>query len=348
MFEELPSLKIQFATLSTQLSDPAVLANLYEYIDISKKYSHLEKIINKYDEYIALDAELEAVYGALNALEEPEMISYFTTELNLIRGKRENAIKQLKYLLNPSSTVEQKNVLLEIRAGAGGEEAALFAEEILAMYIRYAETQKWSVTLIDDAESNLGGSKNATILIEGENAYAKLKNESGVHRVQRVPQTESSGRVHSSTITVAILEETESIELNIDMSDIRVDTFCATGPGGQGTNTTYSAVRLTHLPSGLVVSCQDGRSQIKNKEQAMRVLSMRLRELENQKQHKAVATERRQQIGTGDRSEKIRTYNFKENRVTDHRVNYTTHQLESFLNGKIDELIDILMHSNIN
>jgi len=234
-------------------------------------------------------------------------------------------------------------VILEIRAGTGGDEATLFAGEIMRMYSRYAERQKWRVQILEASESGIGGLKEAILLIEGDRVYSKLKHESGVHRVQRVPQTEASGRIHTSAITVAVLPEAEEVDIKIDPKDLRIDTFCSSGPGGQSVNTTYSAVRLTHLPTNTVVSMQDEKSQIKNREKAMRVLRSRLLEMEQQKQHDAIASERRSMVGSGDRSEKIRTYNFKDNRVTDHRIGYTSHQLDLFMEGAIGDLIDALV-----
>ncbi|MEK7834435.1 MAG: peptide chain release factor 1, partial [Acidobacteriota bacterium] len=256
-----------------------------------------------------------------------------------LEARRIKAEEELKVLLLPKDPNDEKNVILEIRAGTGGEEACLFAGEILRMYARYAERLGWKLQITESAETGLGGIQKAEAIIEGDRVYSKLKHESGVHRVQRVPQTETSGRIHTSAITVAVLPEAEEVDVKIEAKDIRTDTFCSSGPGGQSVNTTYSAVRLTHLPSGLVVSMQDEKSQIKNREKAMRVLRSRLYELEQQKQHDAIAAERKSMVGSGDRSEKIRTYNFKENRVTDHRIGLTLHQLDLIMEGGIDELI---------
>jgi len=249
---------------------------------------------------------------------------------------------ELKLLLIPSDPNDEKNVILEIRAGTGGDEASLFAGDILRMYGRYAERQGWKFEILDASESGIGGIKEAIALIEGQKVYSKLKHESGVHRVQRVPKTESSGRIHTSAITVAILPEAEEVDVKIDPKDLRIDTFCSSGPGGQSVNTTYSAVRITHLPTNVVVSMQDEKSQIKNREKAMRVLRARLQELEEQKQHAAEASERKSMVGSGDRSEKIRTYNFKENRVSDHRIGLTIHQLDQVMEGNLDEIIQAL------
>jgi peptide chain release factor 1 len=251
--------------------------------------------------------------------------------------------EDLKILLLPKDPNDEKNVFLEVRAGTGGDEATLFAAEILRMYARYADRQGWKMQILDSSESSIGGLKEAVAMIEGDRVYSKFKHESGVHRVQRVPQTESSGRIHTSAVTVAVLPEAEEVDVHIDPKDLRIDTFCSSGPGGQSVNTTYSAVRITHLPTNTVVSCQDEKSQIKNKEKALRVLRSRLQEIEKQKQQDAISAERKQQVGSGDRSEKIRTYNFKENRVTDHRIGYTSHQLDLFMEGDIGDLIQALV-----
>jgi peptide chain release factor 1 len=264
-------------------------------------------------------------------------------ELTSLVEKRDGLLAELKVLLVPKDPNDEKNVILEIRAGTGGDEATLFAAEMVRMYSRYAERQRWKFEVMEASESGIGGLKEAIVLIEGNKVYSKLKHESGVHRVQRVPQTEASGRIHTSAITVAVLPEAEEVDVKIDAKDLRIDTFCSSGPGGQSVNTTYSAVRLTHLPSGVVVSMQDEKSQIKNREKAMRVLRARLQELEEDKQHAAQASERRSMVGSGDRSEKIRTYNFKENRVTDHRIGLTIHQLDLVMEGNLDPFIDALV-----
>src|SRR6185503_19140027 len=271
---------------------------------------------------------------------DAEMLSLAQTELSELQQRRAILEDELKALLVPTDPNDEKNVILEIRAGTGGDEATLFAAEIVRMYSRYGERQGWKVQVLDASESGIGGLKEAILLIEGNRVYSKLKHESGVHRVQRVPQTEASGRIHTSAVTVALLPEAEEVDIKIDPKDIRIDTFCSSGPGGQSVNTTYSAVRITHLPTNVVVSMQDEKSQIKNREKAMRVLRARLQELEEQKQHDAVASERRSMVGSGDRSEKIRTYNFKENRVTDHRIGLTIHQLNLVMDGALDQIIE--------
>jgi peptide chain release factor 1 len=264
-------------------------------------------------------------------------------EAKSLTARRDALLSEIKMLLVPKDPNDAKNVVVEIRAGTGGDEAALFASDLLRMYTRFAERQGWKVDMMSTSETGVGGIKEAIAIIEGRNVYSRLKYESGVHRVQRVPATEASGRIHTSTATVAVLPEAEEVDVQIDAKDLRVDTFCSSGPGGQSVNTTYSAVRITHIPTGVVVSQQDEKSQIKNRQKAMKVLRSRLYEMELRKQQEAIARDRRSQVGSGDRSEKIRTYNFRENRITDHRINYTMHQLSEALNGDLAELIDAVV-----
>ncbi len=343
MLEKLDSIEERYEDIAKQLGDPEVLADQQKYAKIAKQHRELEEVVAKYREYKALDRGISETRELLEAEEDSEMLELARTELEDLEKRLSEVEEELKVLLVPKDPNDEKNVILEIRAGTGGDEATLFAAEIMRMYSRYSERQGWRVQVLDASESGIGGVKEAILLIEGDRVFSKLKHESGVHRVQRVPQTESSGRIHTSAVTVAILPEAEEVDIQIDPKDLRIDTFCSSGPGGQSVNTTYSAVRLTHLPTNTVVSMQDEKSQIKNREKAMRVLRSRLLEMEQSKQHEAIASERRSMVGSGDRSEKIRTYNFKENRVSDHRIGYTVHQLDTFMEGDISDLIDALV-----
>ena len=343
MFEKLEEIEKKYEELTEQLVDPQLLADQSRYTRAAKQHRDLEEVVAKFKEYKALERSIDETRQMLATEEDSEMIEMARGELTVLETRRDQAEKDLKVLLIPKDPNDEKNIILEIRAGTGGDEATLFAYEIMRMYMRYAERQSWRVQALDISESSIGGIKEAILLIEGNRVYSRLKHESGVHRVQRVPQTEASGRIHTSAITVAILPEAEEVDIKIDPKDLRIDTFCSSGPGGQSVNTTYSAVRLTHIPTGTVVSMQDEKSQIKNREKAMRVLRSRLLEMEQSKQHEAIASERRSMVGSGDRSEKIRTYNFKENRVTDHRIGFTLHQLDLFMEGEIDSLLDALI-----
>ena len=343
MFDRLDAIERRLEDVSQQLSDPELLADQQKYTRTARQHRELEEIVSKYREYKSLARGVAETEEMLAAEDDAEMLALARAELTELQERRDTIEAELKVLLLPKDPNDEKNVILEIRAGTGGDEATLFAAEIVRMYTRYGERQKWRVQVLDASESGIGGLKEAILLIEGTRVYSKLKHESGVHRVQRVPQTEASGRIHTSAITVAVLPEAEEVDIKIDAKDIRIDTFCSSGPGGQSVNTTYSAVRITHLPTNTVVSMQDEKSQIKNREKAMRVLRSRLLEMEQDKQHQAIASERRSMVGSGDRSEKIRTYNFKDNRVTDHRIGYTSHQLNLFMEGDIGELIDALV-----
>ncbi|MBP6820627.1 MAG: peptide chain release factor 1 [Acidobacteria bacterium] len=343
MFEKLEAIERTYEDLNQQMTDNEVISDQSRYTKIAKQHRELEAIVMKFREMKKLDSDIAGNREILRDMDDAEMRELAEAELPELEAQRLKAEEELKLLLLPKDPNDEKNVILEIRAGTGGEEACLFAAEVLRMYARYAERHGWKLQITESAETGLGGIQKAEAIIEGERVYSKLKHESGVHRVQRVPQTETSGRIHTSAITVAVLPEAEDVDVKIDAKDIRTDTFCSSGPGGQSVNTTYSAVRLTHIPSGLVVSMQDEKSQIKNREKAMRVLRSRLYEMEQQKQHDAIAAERKSMVGSGDRSEKIRTYNFKENRVTDHRIGLTLHQLDLIMEGGIDELIDAVV-----
>jgi peptide chain release factor 1 len=342
MLEKLEQIESRYEELTAELSAPELLSDQLAYTKATKQLRSLGEIVERYREWKSLKEELAGARELLLSVDDEEMRELARVEVETLQARIDEAENQLRLLLIPTDPNDEKNVILEIRAGTGGDEATLFAAEMLRMYARYAERQRWRMEILDASESGIGGLKEAIALIEGDKVYSKLKHESGVHRVQRVPQTEASGRIHTSAITVAVLPEAEEVDVKIDQKDLRIDTFCSSGPGGQSVNTTYSAVRLTHIPTGVVVSMQDEKSQIKNREKAMRVLRARLQELEEQKQHEALASERRSMVGSGDRSEKIRTYNFKENRVSDHRIGLTIHQLDLVMEGALDEIIQAL------
>jgi peptide chain release factor 1 len=343
MLDKLEQIVSRYEELSQELSSPELLSNPSAYGKAAKQHRTLGEVVQKYQAWKSLKKELDDARELLDTSDDTEMREMAQLEVDSLQEKIEAADKELKLLLIPSDPNDEKNVILEIRAGTGGDEATLFAAEMVRMYSRYAEKHRWRFEVLEASESGIGGLKEAIVLIEGDKVYSKLKHESGVHRVQRVPQTEASGRIHTSAITVAVLPEAEEVDVKIDPKDLRIDTFCSSGPGGQSVNTTYSAVRITHLPTNVVVSMQDEKSQIKNREKAMRVLRARLQELEEEKQHAAQASERRSMVGSGDRSEKIRTYNFKENRVSDHRIGLTIHQLDLVMEGNLDPFIDALV-----
>ncbi len=342
MLEKLAQIEKTYEELTEQISSPEIMSDMKAYAKVMKQHRSLGTIVEKYREVRKLSDDLAGARDLANSADDDEMKQMALAEVAEIEEKLPVAEEELKLLLLPQDPNDEKNVILEVRAGTGGDEATLFAAEILRMYARYAERQGWKMEILESADTGVGGTKEAIALIEGDRVYSKLRYESGVHRVQRVPQTETQGRIHTSAVTVAVLPEAEEVDIQINQNDLRIDTFCSSGPGGQSVNTTYSAVRITHLPTNTVVSMQDEKSQIKNREKAMRVLRARLQELEEQKQHDALSAERKSMVGSGDRSEKIRTYNFKENRVTDHRIGLTVHQLDLVLEGQLDEFIDAL------
>lgn len=339
MIDKLKDIEKKHEELTRLLLDPAVMADHKRYQKVSKEQSDLAPIVEIIGIYRKLLSDMEEAEELLGS-REPEMQELAQAELAGLREKKPELERELMLMLMPRDPRDEKNVILEIRAGTGGEEAGLFAADLFRMYSRYAEARRWKVEVMDSNPTGVGGLREVVASIQGKGAYSRLKYESGVHRVQRVPATEASGRIHTSAATVAVLPEAEDVDVAIEEKDLRVDTFCSSGPGGQGVNTTYSAVRIVHLPTNLVVQCQDSRSQIKNREKALKVLRSRLYEMELQAKEKERADERKSQVGTGDRSERIRTYNFPQNRVSDHRVGVTLHKLDRVMEGGLDELLD--------
>ena len=343
MLDKLAELERQFIELEQRLGDPEVLQDPVQLQKVAKAHADLEEIVSRYREYKQVTDELQATRAMLEEQLEPELRELAKEELARLEEREEELRQELRRLLLPKDPNDEKNIIMEIRAGAGGEEAALFAADLFRMYTRYAENRGWRVEMMSASPTELGGFKEVIFMIHGKNAYSRLKYESGVHRVQRVPVTEASGRIHTSTATVAVLPEAEEVDVEIRPEDLRIDVFRSGGHGGQSVNTTDSAVRITHLPTGLVVTCQDERSQLQNKEKALRVLRARLLDMKRRTQEEELAQARRSQVGTGERSERIRTYNFPQGRMTDHRIGLTLYRLDSILEGDLDEVIDALI-----
>lgn len=343
MLEQLQAIEDKFLELENLISDPVVLANQSEWLKHTRSHAKLAPIVAKFREYKVVQQSLVDANEMLKEKLDDDFKSLVQQELTELKAKNEVLAEELRILMLPKDPNDDKNVIVEIRGGAGGDEAALFAGDLFRMYTRYAETQGWRVEILDASPTDLGGFKEVVFVLEGDGAYSRLKFESGVHRVQRVPTTESGGRIHTSTVTVAVLAEAEDVDIDINPAELKIDTYCASGAGGQHVNRTESAVRITHLPTGIIVTCQDQKSQLKNREQAMRVLRAKVLEQAEAQQHAEVAEARKSQVGTGDRSERIRTYNFPQGRVTDHRIGLTLHKLDFILNGDLTELINALI-----
>jgi len=343
MLERLDQLEKRYEELTQALLSPDIVNDSARYQKTAKAHSEITPVVERYREYKDLTRGIADSRAMLADEKDPDMRAYAQEELNKLEARVGSVEEELKVLLLPKDPNDEKDVILEIRAGTGGDEATLFVAEMFRMYSRFAETQGWKVEVLSMSESGVGGLKEVIAIIEGKRVFSQLKYESGVHRVQRVPATEQQGRVHTSAVTVAVLPEAEDVDIKIEAKDLRIDTFCSSGPGGQSVNTTYSAVRITHIPTNTVVSCQDEKSQIKNREKGMRVLRSRLYEIEMQKQQDALAKERKAMVGSGDRSEKIRTYNFPQNRMTDHRIGLTIHQLQEIMDGKLQPVVDALI-----
>lgn len=342
MFDRLAEIENKYEDLAEQINDPDIIADQTQWRKLMKEYSDMTPVMEKYREYKGAKAAIEESLLMLEEKLDDDFRELVKEELAENKEKLETLKKEITLLLIPKDPNDEKNVIVEIRGGAGGDEAALFAGDLFRMYARYAERRKWKIEIMNTSESDLGGFKEIAFMIKGQGAYSRLKYESGVHRVQRIPTTESGGRIHTSTVTVAVLPEAEEVDVHIDMNDVRVDVFRASGNGGQCVNTTDSAVRMTHIPTGIVVSCQNEKSQLKNKEQALKVLYARVYERERRAHDEAISADRRSQVGTGDRSERIRTYNFPQGRVTDHRIGLTLHRIDAIIDGDLDEIMDSL------
>ncbi len=343
MLDKLAALEERFELIAGKISDPEVIADQDTWRKYCKEHSDLTPIVEKYRELKSAQKTVEDDREMLESPQDKEFEEMIRDEMTEAQSAIERVTEELKILLLPKDPNDDKNVIMEIRGGTGGEEAALFAADLMRMYTMYAETQRWKIDILNSNPTDIGGYKEICFSVEGRGAYSRLKFESGVHRVQRVPETESGGRIHTSAVTVAVLPEAEEVEVEINQNDLRIDVFRAGGPGGQCVNTTDSAVRITHIPTGIVVSCQDEKSQHKNKDKAMKILRSRIYEIMEEQRHKEIADERKSQVGSGDRSERIRTYNYPQSRVTDHRINLTLYKLEQVLNGSLDEIIDALV-----
>ena len=342
MFDKLDSIEKRFKELETQLSDSTVMQDMKKYSELMKEHASTKEIVDSYNLYKKTVSQLEEAREMAGSESDPELKEMAKEEIKELEEQKENQIKELRTLLIPKDPLDLKNIIMEIRAGTGGDEAALFAADLFRMYSKYSELKKWKIEIMSSHESGLGGFKEIVFSVSGKNVYENMKFESGVHRVQRIPETESGGRIHTSAVTVAVLPEAEETDIQINPEDLKIDVYRSSGPGGQCVNTTDSAVRMTHIPTGLVVICQDEKSQIKNRAKALRVLRSRLYEMEEAKKQKERSEARKNQVGSGDRSERIRTYNFPQNRLTDHRINLTLYKLDLIINGELDELLDAL------
>ena len=343
MFERVQELEDKYDLLSQKINDPDTIGDQAAWRSYRKEHSDLSPIVEKYREYKKAELDLADAKEMLEQSNDEELRQLAKEEIRSLQDEIENTAEELKILLLPKDPNDEKNVIVEIRSGAGGDEAALFAGDLFRMYMRYAERHRWKTELLNANESDIGGFKEIVFMMQGKSVYSRMKYESGVHRVQRIPVTESGGRIHTSTVTVAVLPEAEEVDVDLNMNDVRIDVFRSSGNGGQSVNTTDSAIRVTHFPTGIVISCQDEKSQLKNKDKALKILRAKLYDLELEKQRSQVSAERRSQVGTGDRSERIRTYNFPQNRVTDHRVDLTLHRLDVVLDGDLDEIMDTLI-----